>query len=131
MSDDLRTRLLALADRCEREEPSRNLDWAIGDITKSPLHGFFMPTFSSSLDAAVTLMGERGWGLTWDIKSVHAGGIGLPANIGVCAYVWTGHMTNKSTFRRSPPVATFSEATKWLPRLICAAALRARAAVQS
>lgn len=120
--------LKALADRCEWEKASRYLDQDIeeatqGYATNEPLY------YTTSLDAAVTLMGERGWGLTWDLESVHAGRLGLPNDIGVCAYVWLDHMTNEKSFISSPPVETFGEAVKWLPRLICALALRARAAL--
>lgn len=125
--------LLKLAERCEVEEASRDLDFAIGKAVfpedfRSRLDPH-LPRFGTSLDAAVSLMSERGWGLTWDLESVHAAGMGLQNDIGVCAYVWLDHMTNEKSFVMSPPVDSFGEAVKWLPRLICSAALRARAAL--
>ena len=51
--------LLELAERCEREEPSRELDAA---IKAALLGGGGMPKpYGSSLDAAVTLLPARSW----------------------------------------------------------------------
>lgn len=127
MTDSLTPRadravLLELAERVVSEAPSRQLDEEIWNALNPMAMPSIYPHFTASLDAAVMLMCERGWGLTWDIESVH-----VPGDVGVCAYVWLDHMTNESSFIRSPAVKTFAEAVIWLPRLITANALRARA----
>lgn len=141
----IKSNLLALADRCEREEPSKLLDAYIGPAVGaapklktiykrgeyrgnkrvvSRLEQIWAP-YTSSLDAAVTLMPDGQWGVNWDIESVFAKG--FEGNVAICVYVWLGHPTNVDTFIRSPGCATYADGMKWLPRLICAAALRARA----
>ncbi len=53
--------LLALADRCEREEASRELDAEIFRATGwEGVNMAYVPEFGTSLDAAVTLVPE-GW----------------------------------------------------------------------
>jgi hypothetical protein len=49
--------LLALADRCEREGPSRELDAEVWHACNRP-DGAWAPAYTSSLDAAVTLVPE-------------------------------------------------------------------------
>ncbi len=118
--------LLALADRCEREKADWVLDMSIGEAVCGVVYGSAGALrFTTSLDAAVTLVPDMQWGVNWDIEGVHARG--FPDNVAICVYVWLNHPTCQDTFVRSPGSSTYAEAVKWLPRLICAAALRARA----
>lgn len=87
------------------------------------------PPYTTSLDAAVTLFPSKQWGVNWAIEGVHA--VGFPGNVAICTYVWVDHPTNEANFVRSPGVAEYPDALKWLPRLITAAALRARVAMDS
>lgn len=125
MSDE-RSELLALADRCEREEPSRELDAAIaralgiqGKRRNIYRRGHYVggkpvvlrvvedfPAFSSSLDAAVTLVqGPVGQQVGWFVGSDCR-----------AAVYW------------SPTIPNSYEGTAKTPALaLCAAALRARA----
>lgn len=143
--------LNALADRVEREEPSRLLDADIFeavtgrlDFNKADksfrergsllllteddrLNWVYAPAYTTSLDAAVTLFPSKQWGVNWAIEGVHARG--FPDEVAICTYVWVDHPTNEASFVRSPGVAEYPDALKWLPRLITAAALRARAAL--
>jgi hypothetical protein len=60
--------LLALADRCEREGPSRKLDLAIAAALNGGRYIPYAKPYTTSLDAAVTLVPE-GWrptDLCWD-----------------------------------------------------------------
>lgn len=109
-SDTLRV----LADRCEREEPSRDLDAAIFEaVSKFPANipvgrGSFnrAPAYTTSLDAAVTLVPEGHWrrsgGYSYAWAEVGSAGKN-PADF------HTGHASNEAM-------------------AICMAALRARAA---
>lgn len=57
MSDS--STFLQLADRCEREEPSRELDTAIGSAVGEVVDDFdFALDYTTSIDAAVTLVPE-------------------------------------------------------------------------
>jgi hypothetical protein len=96
--------LNALADRCEREEPSHNLNCSIGcAVDAEP--GVMPPAYTTSLDAAVTLVPE-GW--NWGVWS------------NGCAMTWSDiPSTHVQANRRNLPPAL----------ALCAAALRARAAL--
>lgn len=136
-----RETLLALADRCEREKPSWRLCgdievavtpgaswWRGGGPYLCERHGgpYNPPAFVFSLDAAVTLM-KGDWGIAWDVECVFAAGESGINGVGVCVYVWLDHPTYEDTFCRSPACRTHAEAMRFIPRLICRAALRAKA----
>ncbi len=99
--------LTALADRVEREEPSRYLDADIeeaerGYATAEPLY------YTTSIDAAVTLVPE---GAEWDLTTLYG-----VARVAVGLNMDEGpHYASHEGGR--------------LPMAICAAALRARAAL--
>ena len=116
---------LALADRCEREEPSRALDDAIWEAlegrpaytegepfkrgnpprrTRLPI-----PAYTASLNAAVTLIGD---GVEWDMTTLY--GVAR-ASVGL-------------NLNKGPHYGKHYGAL--VPMTICAAALRARAALK-
>ena len=107
--------LLALADRCEREEPSRELDTAIAKalgkfdrmFPNSPAH------VTRSLDAAVTLVPD---------DCVWSGG----NESGFIAVVSGGSMDDDTAFMK----ISDGENTKGMALALCAAALRARASLE-
>ncbi len=122
--------LRALADRCEREEPSRELDVEIAlrvgwrrnrnlpniwmEATSSKLFGH-PPRYTTSLDAAATLVPEG-----WCISS-------LSSTCGPhwrCTLFQCGHA---HTVSAEQPI--WSPRIKSGPLALCAAALRARATV--
>ena len=97
--------LLALADRCEREEPSRKLDVSISDAL-GYAHDGSLPFYTTSLDAAVTLVPE--------------------------GFIWRVSGSSEGRFFASLHPAARDAVTgqaKTEPMARCAAALRARAAV--
>lgn len=111
--------LLELADRCEREEASRELDCAVAKATGwsfNNRHAIFcwrdpggkyqtdFPYYTTSLDAAVTLVPE-GWRLSTCLQRIHGGCL--------VAFDRPGHYC-----RAEAPTE---------PQARCAAALRARA----
>jgi hypothetical protein len=113
-----RDQLLQLADRCEREEPSRALDAAIENVLTggSPADLSYIladvetttrpPAYTTSLDAAVTLVRKR-WGhVLRDIPGI------MPT-----ATVVSGFLGD-----------SIDATARTLPLALCAAALRARAA---
>jgi len=127
---------LALADRCEREEPSRELDYAItlatwadgtvenhnararydvwvaaGCPTASERSVMGSPDYTTSLDAAVTLVQQPG---SWDVDS--AGCASATALVG--RFLVSDDIERHAT-GRTPALA------------LCAAALRARAALEN
>lgn len=133
MSDDL---LLRLADRCEREQPSRELDRAIWlavvpGATHKTTHvphpkGAYtieeerqdhrlviVPAYTTSLDAAVTLVPD---GAEWHWLAVSSDVMGEPM-ARVCTVENSQHMK---------PGRAMAVALS-----ICAAALRARAATSA
>lgn len=113
MSDERRrSELLALADRCEREEPSRELDIAIWSTLNKGIDSTKWITFADfghSLDAAVTLGPENHeWCVeTWEARAM---GTVRQRHLGSIIQQWR-------SVAKSPALA------------LCAAALRARAAI--
>lgn len=116
--------LLALADRCEREEPSRELDIAIElSVVPGAVHRqwdywfriglgdrvYNAPAYTTSLDAAVGLVpDEAEW---WDVYvEKDWGGGPAKGEIGTLANSWI------KTLAKTPALA------------LCAASLRAIAA---
>lgn len=103
--------LLSLAERAEREEPSRKLDVAIQMAAGG--HKVFLPPappYTTSLDAAVTLVPE---GAEWEMTNLYG-----------IAYADVGLNFNdiaSSNCRRNDGNLVMA---------LCAAALRARAALQ-
>ena len=131
IAEDHEPTLLALADRCEREEPSRELDSAIlvacGHQTLHRLIGkaldweyrpngvgiwHTMPSPTSSLDAAVTLVPK---------DCVWSGG----NESGFIAVVSGGSMDDDTAFVKTSD----GENTTGMALALCAAALRARASL--
>lgn len=106
--------LLQLAERCEREEPSRHLDFLIRyralGVPMTDTEA--CPLFTTSLDAAVTLcppdhyLDLHDW--TWDEE---------PS--------WCASLCSKS----ANVTMRWSHKAKTGPLAICATALRARAAI--
>jgi hypothetical protein len=97
--------LNALADRCEREEASLDLDGAIAIACERP---FFKPArYTTSLDAAVTLVPE---GMEWTITHKNRD-LDRPS-------VFVGRSLDWSSEDASTPALA-----------LCAAALRARASL--
>ncbi len=110
--------LLALADRCEKEEPSEALDdkiWRWVNDSQLFFKGWqydleFAPKYTTSLDAAVTLV-PRPW------RTVHA-----EEYLSQGSWGWT--------LRRALPEDYAASTGKTAALALCAAALRARAAPQ-
>lgn len=99
--------LEALARRCESEEPSWQLDIAIGEAVFGVKYGTAgAPRFSSSLDAAVSL-----------VPSEHKDHWGV-AQAGPDCVAHVGNQENEGP-AKTPALA------------LCAAALRARAAMEA
>ena len=107
--------LIALAERCEREEPSAALNFAIWEAVyarRAPVGTFeewVAPAYTASLDAAVTLVPD-GW--SWFCEG--------PASISAAAHIWNPSARASAEYRslaKTPALA------------LCAAALRARAAI--
>lgn len=115
------TDLLELADRCEREEPSRALDFAIAravfpEVFRSKLDPH-LPRFGTSLDAAVTLV-------PGNVFREQDGPRPFTKIPDAAPNVWRCRITR---FR------PFADVFGWAatePLAICAAALRARAISQ-
>jgi len=116
--------LLALAERCEREEPSWDLDCAIAEAIGwyTPHRDWRRPKgdtpkFTTSLDAAVTLVPEH---RSYELAYSAAGDKALRR-----ARLWD--------WRRSAlaldPDNEWAATAKTLALALCAAALRARAAI--
>jgi hypothetical protein len=114
---------LALALRCEQEEPSRELDARIG------LARGGVADFTSSLDAAVALIGDE-WSLkvsAWDNGYLggHAWLMAPSSTYASDMKIWgEGHVA------RQPTDKTYSDAHAAFPRAICAAFFRALAAME-
>ena len=107
--------LLAVADRCEREEPNDELNWSIMEAVR-PDHGQTQATpYGHSLDAAVTLVPE---GMGWSCGDHSPGGVRVGNYL---ASVWA--------FKRSARIDYCFAKTPALA--LCAAALRARAALSN
>jgi len=104
----VRETLMAVAERCEREEPSQTLDFDILDALTPPATPWKYKPYTTSLDAAVTLV-PAGWSFF----------LGLSEN-GRHAQVTLGrsHPTNRTVIQEG----------RSLPLALCAAALRAKAA---
>lgn len=113
-SDELHT----LAARCEREAPSSSLDFAIFEAThaNSAPAGTFeewvAPAYTTSLDAAVTLVPE---GFVWAADNLS----------GPRAHVLGGENDAGDV----PEGSSDTLGTKTVALALCAAALRARAAL--
>ena len=102
---DERETLLALADRCERERPGEDLDYAIGQTLPVVVGRPRMRHYTTSLDAAVALVPE---GCAWEVaRSISY----------VDRAVVYGHDLHFDTEGSAPALA------------LCAASLRARAAM--
>ena len=102
--------LRELADRCEREEPSRGLDCAIGCAVGEVADDFdFALDYTTSLDAAVMLCPE---GIEWNLTNLY--GIAM-ADVGL-----NFSDGNWQTGRHKGGHVALA---------LCAAALRARAAL--
>lgn len=103
--------LLALAERCEREEASRDLDIQIACLC-GLLHRSTGTYYTASLDAAVTLVPE---GFVWGASNL-------------CGP--TAHVVGEEDADGNVPTGDSDAAsTKSVPLALCAAALRARAAL--
>ena len=63
---DRKAQLLLLAERCEREEPSLELDTRIALLFCARIKQF--PRYTSSLDAAVTLIED---GVEWSVSNLY------------------------------------------------------------
>lgn len=104
--------LLALAARCEREPPNRDLDGAIWDLlcVECDWRGGNPKRFTTSLDAAVMLVPEKA---RWVLE------IGPPPDLGATVYPdWDNDPFDKEcAFAKTPALS------------LCTAALKARAAV--
>jgi len=117
--------LLALADRCEREEPSHDLDadialangWRVfpGDNWIGPHAQIAVPSYTTSLDAAVTLVPEH---FSYE-ATFSAAGDGAMRR----ARLWDW----RRSARMADPDNHWEASASTLPLAICAAALRARA----
>lgn len=116
------TMLLALADRCEREEPSQELDEEIWQTLPSWAG---LKPFTTSLDSAVTLIPEHcewselGRHVEWGEPSPLTGSCEREYCVTISLMDATGNFLGNSVHG----------ATETLPMSICAAALRARAAL--
>lgn len=118
-----RDSLLALAERCEREDPSYELDCKIEHLAEPERarHIANARPYTSSLDAAVTLVPKRRWkGVGPELMSqqyhqADSGNWWAELRDGVC-----------TSFN-----VAFLGRAKTLPIAICAASLRARAALES
>lgn len=110
--------LLELADRCEREEPSRELDAAIARFLAGNFYEWWKnrpgpADFTTSLDAAVTLVPNNAdW---WEIY-YERGWVRGPVRAEV---KWHRVREETRAFAATPALA------------LCAAALRARASMEA
>ncbi len=106
---------LALADRCEREEASRELDAAIFRATGwEGVNMAYVPHLTSSLDAAVTLvLPEHAWSISQ-----------LQPQYEACVSGIDGRFLVREDIEKYSTAKTAALA-------LCAAALRARAATQA
>jgi hypothetical protein len=112
--------LLTLAERCEREEPSDALDWAIAQATTPPgVRGWYQKPYTTSLDAAVTLVPED-W--NWTVERYCFDAVMPYREPGAKASVWRDS--------RNPRERFFYIEAKTPALALCAAALRARAAME-
>lgn len=102
-ADELR----ALADQCEREEGSLLLDYDIHHAMAARKAESIPSSYTTSLDAAVTLVPENEW---WEVYVEKDWSQHARAQIDIAVLIITG-------FGKTPALA------------ICAAALRARAAL--
>lgn len=101
--------LLALAERCEREEPGWVLDMSIGEAAFGVLYGTAgAPRYTASLDAAVRLIAD---GVEWYVSNLYAV---ARAEVGL-------NLSDRSHYGEHKGGL--------IPMALCAAALRARAAV--
>lgn len=111
--------LLALAERCEREESSRDLDEAIhmavfncnlwASVLGDEDAGNPFPRYTTSLDAAVTLIED---GIEWSVSNLYHV---ARAEVGM-------------NFNNGPHYGEHKGAL--MAMALCAAALRARAAIR-
>ena len=109
------SQLLELAERCEREEPSDMLDWAIQEqAVDTPGTPLPVKPYTTSLDAAVTLVPSEG--VAWWELSVEPS---YPAGAGSRAEVFFDD-ERKSDTRGDASTSALA---------LCAAALKARAAI--
>lgn len=108
--------ILELANRCETEEPSRELDHCIWWALRPNVTGEEPPpSYTTSLDAAVTLVPDQwAWFVEW---------IGAPFTEGM-ARLW---IPGQRTLNLATEQVHVEAKTPALA--ICAAALRARAAM--
>lgn len=109
-----RQELLKLADRCEREAPSYELDCRIEhfcDPERARQVGNAR-AYTASLDAAVSLVPE-GWGWSYSHR---------PPHTGLHISIWDS--AHPSAFP-----SAYSEKAKTFATGVCAASLRARAAL--
>lgn len=90
-----RETLLALADRCEREEPSNHLDEDIERACKAYMGSCPVP-YTTSLDAAVTLVPE---GYRW-----HGGEGSRPNNLAWARMFPVGEMQDGTGNREAATV---------------------------
>lgn len=128
--------LIALAVRCEREEPSRELDraiWLAIDPGAKPTAADW-DDYTISLDAAVTLVPE-GWvfeiSQAFDIKPSFTAQIRAKPN-GAIFYNFGRYKNDDGT--SAMDIDAYLKALKWTRSAalaLCAAALRARATLGS
>jgi hypothetical protein len=102
-----RAELLSLAVRCENEQPSQDLDECIWSNVAEEFSYETTPHYTSSLDAAVTLVPE---GLGWMVRDYRDGAASALVN-----YPPRTAMKQTAHVASTPALA------------LCAASLRARA----